>query len=168
MPEDLKNAHIQDVAEILSSEYRHPELTEILRRFEAEDIKFDTDEAEDDISHVSRYNRVAHWLRETNGTPPGRKLLAHLVENAQLRVDQREALKEALAGSRFVLSETEDGSELMLRISATAEAEVKDQRGYIEEHASEVVLERIEAAENKLTEGEPDNALQELAVHWRR
>jgi len=161
MPEDLKDAHIQDVADVLSGEYRHAELTEILRRFDAEHLRFDEDEVVDDISHVSRYNRVSHWLRESNGTPTGRKLLAHLVENTQLRVDQREALEEALAGSRFVLSETDDGLELMLRISATAEKEVKDQRGYIEAHAPNAVLDKIEAAEDRLTNGDPDNALQE-------
>jgi hypothetical protein len=139
----------------------HSELTEILRRFDAEHLRFDEDEVVDDISHVSRYNRVSHWLRESNGTPTGRKLLAHLVENTQLRVDQREALEEALAGSRFVLSETDDGLELMLRISATAEKEVKDQRGYIEGHAPNAVLDKIEAAEDRLTNGDPDNALQE-------
>jgi len=76
------------------------------------------------------------------GRRPAENSFAHLVENAQLRVDQREALEEALAGSRFVLSETDDGLELMLRISATAEKEVKDQRGYIEEHAPDAVLRR--------------------------
>lgn len=99
MPEDLKDAHIQNVADVLSGEYRHEEFTEILRRFDAKHLQFDEDEAVDDITYVSRYNRVAHWIHESNGSPLGRKLLAHLVENTPLRVGRLEALEDALAGS---------------------------------------------------------------------
>lgn len=158
---DLKDAHIQDIASVLAKRYSKNALYDIIRRFEAEDIAREAANSDDLPRANSNRQRLQNWLRVANGTPEGRKIIAYMIENAQLRIDQIEALEDAFAGSRFVLQEGEYGMELMLRITATAEAEVKDQRAYLDETAPEAVLGHIEEAESKLTKGDYEEAMAE-------
>lgn len=125
---DLKDAHIQDIARVLAGRYTENQMEDVLRYFEALDIAREAANS-DELPNVStKRGTRQNWFRVANGTPVGRKILAYMIENRQHRVDEIEDLQDALAGSRFVLQEGDDGLELMLRITATAEAEVKDQR----------------------------------------
>ena len=158
---DLKDAHIQDIASVLAKHYSETAMEDVLRRFEAENIAREAANSSELPRARSNRQRLQNWLRIANGTPEGRKILAYMIENTQLRIDHVEALQDAFAGSRFVLQEGEDGMELMLRITATAEAQVKDQRAYVEEKAPEDVLNHIEEAESKLSKGDYEEAMAE-------
>lgn len=159
---DLKDAHIQDVAAVLAEHYSKTAMTDVLRRFEAEYIARQAANSDELPRASSNRQRLQNWLRVANGTPEGRKIIAYMIENAQLRIDHIKALEDAFAGSRFVIQEGEGGLELMLRITATAEAQVKDQRAYVEEKAPEDVLNHIEEAESKLSKGDYEEAMAEV------
>ena len=152
MTEDLKEPQIQDLAGVLEGKYTHDQLTNILRRFDAQHL----DEG------GSKKERIMNWLRNGNESGEVRPILAYMIEDNLFRRDQREDLEEALAGSRFVLSEGEDGLELLLKISATAERQVETHRAYVEENAPEEVLNKLEDAEGELTEGKCDDAVHDL------
>ena len=134
MTEDLKEPQIQDVAGVLSNKYTKKQLTNILKRFDAEDLE---------SGGSSKKRRIINWLRNGNGSGEARPILAYMVENATFRRDERENLERALAGSRFVLNEGESGIELWLKISATAERQVETHRSFVEDNAPDETLKNL-------------------------
>ena len=96
MTEDLKEPQIQDVAGVLSNKYTKKQLTNILKRFDAEDLE---------SGGSSKKRRIINWLRNGNESGEARPILAYMVENATFRRDERENLERAFAGSRFALTE---------------------------------------------------------------
>jgi hypothetical protein len=157
--EDFKEEQIQDIASVLASEFSHEELKDIRRRFQADHLK--TEDAVPDDQYINLEDRVKNWLRKANGTETGRQMLAYMVENTLLRKDQIEELEDALKGSRFVLNRDNGNLQLMLRISATAETEIETHRSYVEEHASDRILQQINKAERNLAKGDTEGALSE-------
>lgn len=154
--EDLSEVHIQDVPPIVAPEFTHGQLNDILRRFDAEHLE----EEEGGPQASNHAARVKHWLRHSNGTERGRKILCYLIQEAGLDPDQVEELREVLAGSRFKLGEDDEGNlQVYLRVTATVESQVESQRAYIEEHAPGAVLGSLEDAEEELLDGEWDDAL---------
>lgn len=152
MTEDLKEPQIQDLAEVLEGKYTHDQLTNVLRRFDAQHL----DEGSKKIE------RITNWLRNGNESGEARPILAYMIEDNLFRQVERDDLEEALTGSRFVLSEGNDGLELLLKISATAERQVETHRAYVEENAPEEVLNKLEDAEYELTEGNYNDAVHDL------
>ncbi len=152
MTDDLKEPQIQDLAEILKDKYTKSQQNNILARFDAHYL--------DEGSR--KKERLMNWLRNGNESGEARQLLAYMIEDSRFSRDEREALQEALAGSRFVLSEGEEGLELLLKINATAERQVESHRTFVEENAPEETLRKIKEAETELTEGNFDDAVHDL------
>lgn len=152
MTEDLKEPQIQDLAEVLQGQYTHNQLDDILRRFDAMHL----DEGS------SKRDRIANWLRNGNESGEARQILAYMIEDSTFRVNERENLEKSLAGSRFTLTEGENGKELWLRISAAAERQAQTHRSFIEENAPEEVLDAIEEARTEMTAGDFDDAMEDL------
>lgn len=132
MPEDLKEPQIQDTAAVLSEKYTHNQLDDILLRFDATHLD----------GGSSKKDRVTNWPRNGNESGEARPILAYMIEDSPLHPDEREELEESLAGSRFTLTAGDDGLELWLRISAAAERQAETHRSFVEEHASDEVLDR--------------------------
>lgn len=152
MTKDLKEPQIQDLAAVLKGKYTHDQLDDILLRFDAMHLN----------DGNSKKDRITNWLRNGNGSSEARRILAYMIEDSTFRVDEREDLEEALAGSRFTLTNGENGKELWLRISAAAERQAKTHRSFVEEHAPDEVLEAIEDAQNEMTAGNYDDAMEDL------
>lgn len=152
MPKDLKEPQIQDTADVLSEKYTHNDLNDILLRFDATHL----DEGS------SKSERITNWLRNGNESGEARSILAYMIENCYLHPDEREELEQALAGSRFALTEGEDGVKLWLRISAAAERQAETHRSFVKEHATDEVLDAIEDARTEMTAGNYDDAMEDL------
>lgn len=153
MTEDLKEPQIQDVAGVLSNKYTKTQLTNILKRFDAEDLE---------SGGSSKKRRIINWLRNENESGEARPILAYMVENATFRRDELEDLERAFAGSRFALTEGESGIELWLKISATAERQVETHRSFVEDNAPDETLEKLEDAREELTVGDFEDAMEDL------
>lgn len=152
MTDDLKEPQIQDLAEILKDKYTKSQQDNILARFDAHHL--------DEGSR--KKERLMNWLRNGNESGEARQLVAYMIEDSRFSRDEREVLQEALAGSRFVLSEGEEGLELLLKINATAERQVESHRTFVAENAPEEALRKIKEAETELTEGNFDDAVHDL------
>lgn len=152
MPEDLKEPQIQDVAAVVSGKYTHDQLDNVLLRFDATHLDDDG----------STRQRVISWLRNGNESGEARRILAYMIKENTFRRDELEELENALAGSRFALTEGENGAELWLKISAVAERQAETHRSFVEEHSPEETLEKIEEAREELTAGDYDDAMEDL------
>lgn len=160
-PRDFTDAQIQDIATALAPLYTGTQLEDVLRYFDALDIATEAANSDQLPRAGSKKETLQNWLRVANGRPVGRKILAYMIENRQLRKDKIEALEDALSGSRFVLAQGDNGAELHHRINATAEDQLEEQRAYVEERAPDDVRVHIEKAEDKLTRGEYAEAMAE-------
>lgn len=152
MTEDLKEPQIQDTAAVLSDKYTHDQLNDILLRFDANHLD----------GGSSKKDRITNWLRKGNESGEARPILAYMIEDSHLYPDEREELEEALAGSRFALTEGDEGMELWLRISAAAERQAETHRSFVEEHAPDEVLDAIKSARTEMTAGNYDDAMEDL------
>jgi hypothetical protein len=152
MATDVREVHIQDLADVIGTEYPPTDLADVFRRFE---LPADVVQAAE--------SDVPEGLRRLSGTESLRPVLAHIVENATWSPDQRTSLEAAFAGSPLSVRETEEGGlELHQRIVGAAERTVGDKRAYFEEEGPSVILTQIEAAEANFGQGDYDLAAAEI------
>lgn len=152
MGADVKEVHVQDLADVLGTEYSRSDLAEVMRRFE---VSTDTIEA-------TEHSLVA-GLRELSGTASFRPVLAYLLENATWSPAQREEIEAALEGSPLSVRESAQGTlELHQRVEGVAARSIQDKRSALEESAPRVVMTQIEAAESYIGQGEYDLATAEI------
>jgi len=156
MIEDLKEAHIQDLSEALDPHYFPGQLRDIMMRFGAEAI------ADNEYQTTGiAIKEFLRYMNRRNDEQNLRSATAYLVENTQGISDRSLCqIESALEGSRYVVERDEDGElELMLRISSEAERTIEDLNSYIEARAPIDVVEKIEEAHRRLTEGFPGEAV---------
>ncbi len=152
MGADVKEVHVQDLADVLGTEYSRSEVEEAMRRF---DVPSKTVEA-------SKQSILA-GLRDLSGRPSFRPVLAYLLENASWSAAQRTDIDAALDGSPLSVRESAQGSlELYHRVVGVASRSISDKRSTLEEEAPRVIMTQIEAAESYMAEGEYDLAAAEI------
>lgn len=152
MGTDVKEVHIQDLAEVLGTAYSTGEVTEAMRRFEVpEEVLEATDGA------------ILEGLRELADTDAFRPVLAHLLENNRWSGADRRDIEGALDGSPLSVREaSEGGLELYQRVDGAASRAIRDKRTALEQDAPGVIMTQIEAAESYVGEGEYDLAAAEI------
>ena len=152
MGADVREVHVQDLADVLGTEYSTDQLAEAFRRFE---VRPETVEATD--------QSIVAGLRELSETASFRPVLAYLLENATWNSDQRHDIEAALEGSPLSVRESAHGSlELHQRVDGVADRYIQDKRSTFEESAPRVVMTQIEAAESYMGEAEYDLAAAEI------
>lgn len=148
---DLREVHIQDLADVLGAEYTVDDIEAAFRRFEVGEEVTSMEEGS-----------ILDGLRDLSETERFRPVLAHLVENGDWSHANRDSLSAALEGSPLFVQETETGLELYQRVDAAAERTVQNKRSYLEDSAPSVIRTQIESAESNLGSGEFDLAAAEI------
>lgn len=152
MGDDVKEVHLQDLADVLGTEYSRADVVDAMRRFEvAEQTVEATEES------------ILTGLREIVDKDSFRPLLAYLLEEATWNSAERRAIEASLQGSPLSVRDSADGSlELHQRVEGAADRSITDRRDRLETLAPDVVLTQIDAAESYMGQGDYDLAAAEI------
>lgn len=153
MPTDVKEVHIQDLAEILDEVYAPEDIADAARRFEAESA----------IAEEAEGIAMTATLRDLAETGTFEQVFASLLEQREWSSDQLSRFRNALEGSPLSVRKSAEGEATVYKqIDSVADRSVPSRAEQFSEIVPTVIQTQVDAAFEHLGSGEYDLAAAEI------